>query len=231
MDSNKANTGIFALTIVLVVLAAATLGFMVWVRLYPDPAHAPTIQGGSLVSGYGWGPPILLGSCLLVAVIVQVVTSFSKSKKKDSPHMANVTPLCPDPWLHSIAKDDGPGLGQVVRARILDPYYEFDERPPYIDFRFLVFNGSVYTISVINSAEGHIGFRKHILMGSMKVLSHKNKAVNLVHGGEASFTVRLQLSQQEADLIRNAQRPILFGTLKGRTQMSSITVRANDGGS
>ena len=204
MDSNRANTGTFYLTIFIAVLTAAMLFFMLWARKYPDPAQAPSVNGGTLMSGYGWGPPIFLGSCLLLTVTLQFV---SRRKRRESPPATSAMPPCSDQWLHTIAKDDDPGLSQVVRARVLDPSYEFDEHPAYIDFRILVFNGSVYTVSVSNSVEGHIGFRKQILMGSTKMISHMNKAVNLLHGREASFTVRLQLSQEEADLIRNAQRP------------------------
>ncbi len=139
--------------------------------------------------------------------------------------MPNTMVLCSDQWLHNVAEQDRLDLSNAVRVRVCDPQCKLDELPQYIDFRFLVFNGSVHTISVKDSIGGQIGFRQQVLMGGMRILSQQNKAINLIHGREASFIVRVQLSKEEAELIRNSQDPISdkfhFGQLKTDVHVES----------
>jgi len=82
MDSQKAaswaNVGSFFINIFIAIVAIATLGYMVWVRLYPDPNHAPDVFGGVLVNG--WPPVIVLALCLFVATAVQIV-AFRASRR------------------------------------------------------------------------------------------------------------------------------------------------------
>src|SRR6185295_17219949 len=68
MDSTRANTGTFYLTVVLVILTVVLvlLGLAVW--LYPNP-KLPTLPGGILLKAF-------LGICILVVVGLQILVAF-----------------------------------------------------------------------------------------------------------------------------------------------------------
>jgi hypothetical protein len=81
MEHNRASTGTFYLTMAGVIVAVAMLALMVWSRLYPDPAKAPTVERGALMSGYGWGPPIVLGIILVITTILNLVGGRRSGRK------------------------------------------------------------------------------------------------------------------------------------------------------
>jgi hypothetical protein len=108
-----------------------------------------------------------------------------------------------DKRLHELAQRDRANLSNAVFVHHCEIQYELSEAVPYIDFRFHFFNGAVYEVSVPASIDGYIKFRKARLMGKV-VIARNDNATNVGHASGGYFFVRLQLSREETDLIRNA---------------------------
>lgn len=80
MDAEKAGTGTFyltailvVLTVVLVILGVVTIGLVYWVWRYPTPAQAPELGGGTIPI---WAITILLGVCLILAAGLQLLVAY-----------------------------------------------------------------------------------------------------------------------------------------------------------
>lgn len=105
--------------------------------------------------------------------------------------------------LQDIAQRDLANLSNAVFVYHCEIQPKLSEQVPHIDFRFGLFNGSVYDVSVPDSISGYIKFRKARLMGTI-VIARNDGASNVGHASGGHFFVRLQLSREEADLIRDA---------------------------
>lgn len=81
MDSERRANWPVIIALVMGVPGWIMLALLVWFRLYPDPKQAPTFDGTSLVSGYGWGPPIFLSILLVVTTILNLVVARRGGRK------------------------------------------------------------------------------------------------------------------------------------------------------
>lgn len=111
---------------------------------------------------------------------------------------------CPDKWLHDIAQEDAGNVQKVVSVEGCEIQHELSQQVPHIDFKFTVFNGSVYSISIDGSLEGYILFRKKRLMGSMAI---ESSFKGMGRGYKGDVVLRLQVSREEADWITGENNP------------------------
>jgi hypothetical protein len=85
MDSQKAgnyaNVGMFFIAILALIVSLATLGYMYWVRVYPDPEKVPPMTDtGALTTG--WVPVIIVSASSLFSALVLLLATARRWKNK-----------------------------------------------------------------------------------------------------------------------------------------------------
>jgi hypothetical protein len=108
---------------------------------------------------------------------------------------------CSAKRLHAIADADAENIRNAVVVRGIDFRNEIQEgRIPYIEFKFAIFNMSVYEISIDDSIHGYIRFDKEMLTQHKEISS--NSAINCpVRFSGCYFTIYQRLTKEEADYI------------------------------
>lgn len=184
-------------------------------EIWKDPVWSKVISTGIIVAiGAGYTiatkyyPKLPLASILstsipawlfllLLSLAIGLVVFFLKrylsaaAKNKEE---------CPDKELHKLAKDQKRNLPAFVAIEIR----RIDNQPssqdgPYIDFTFILFNKSVYSIFLEDLIEGWIRFNNCPLNGKRKMYS---KVVNpYTVGLHQHFTIRQWLMQDDIRLI------------------------------
>jgi hypothetical protein len=109
---------------------------------------------------------------------------------------------------HRFADNDRDHIDTAVFVESCQPRYVLKPPSPYIDFTFMVFNGSVYRVSVSNPIEGNILFRDHPLSGRVQI--ERNEVNNLERHARAKFCVRQWLSTEEAAMISETADNVQF---------------------
>lgn len=85
MDSQKAgnyaNVGMFFIAILALIVSLATLGYMYWVRMYPDPEKVPPMTDtGALITG--WVPVIIVSASSLFSALILLLATARRWKNK-----------------------------------------------------------------------------------------------------------------------------------------------------
>ncbi|MCA1577398.1 MAG: hypothetical protein LC794_08555 [Acidobacteria bacterium] len=85
MDSQKAgnyaNVGMFFLTILALIVSMATLGYMYWIRVYPDPEKVPPMMDVGVLET-GWLAVILVASSALISAVALLISSSRRWRNK-----------------------------------------------------------------------------------------------------------------------------------------------------
>ena len=235
MDSkraaNLANIGTFILTLVIAVLTVALLVFAVWVRWYPDPAKAPTPQVEALMSGYGWGPPIFLGGCLLLTVILQMALRRKKGKPtptsvtaqteveqaliKSNAKLASleqkfgVLQARDDEfkWLREIADTQRKAIPDYVVTDCWIIEHDLLRESPFIDFQVSYRSACVYQLSAVR-IRGSVRFANQRL--SCDAVMSQNLVNNLDVGEVGWTTITQPLTRDDAIRILNQNNSFYF---------------------
>lgn len=241
MDSkraaNLANIGTFILTLVIAVLTVALLVFAVWVRWYPDPAKAPTPQVEALMSGYGWGPPIFLGVCLLflgVCLLLQVWLIFRRKKEKPTtPSKDQLDAREADlqqkfdalqskyddtAWLREGADIQAPYVAPFIKTEcwILEPDLS-RESSLFIEFGLRFTSYCMSTLS-FEKTDGFIRFSGQRFSNSPTLV--KNEFKNVHMGSVGFLTIRQQLTTEERAFTLNRSSQFTFDDLHVELRVS-----------
>ena len=105
-------------------------------------------------------------------------------------------------WLHEVAGEDAQDIGKRVFVTPGEVRYNLSSDLPQIDFDFIAFNGSVYSLSIDPTPEGEITCGKKPFIEAKRVNGFKN----LAHGYQGTFTLELRLSPTEAARILKKQQ-------------------------
>jgi hypothetical protein len=157
-----------------------------------------------------------LSASSLIAIVAFIVTLIQRRRHKAKEQK--------DKWLHDIADADRQNIEKCVRVERCEIYTKgLNVDPPYLDFNFTVFNGSVFTISIGDAVKGVIVFRNQPLIGSRDIIYGMK---NVPRGGMGRFTLRQILDARHAQLISEASEEqddwLVFDHL-------NITITAGDG--
>jgi hypothetical protein len=115
---------------------------------------------------------------------------------------------CPDTWLHEIAERDRRQIEWAVKLLDCELTCNTTAVPPYLQFRFKIFNGSVYYVSIERKIGGFITYGDRRLKGD-KFHTGTWKNENLQPRYVTTVEIRQELTEEEATLIataRNEQR-------------------------
>lgn len=110
----------------------------------------------------------------------------------------------PNKRLIAIANNDAADIQEAVIVTGVQFRNEIEYYKRYVDFAFVVFNQSVYDISIDDQlGEGDIIFDKQPLVGVKRI--EENKAQNVRPRTTGSFTVRQHLDSGDIDAIKKAR--------------------------
>ena len=227
MDSNKATVGTFYLTlflafltVILVALGVLTIGSVYWFWRYPNAAQAPAFGGGVLVSY--WGPTIILASCLLLVVALQIVVarlirgkrnqvaaSSGQSESEEASikaqakvgeldrKLSNLQEKFDDTeWLRNIATEQARALQDCVEVDCQIASHKLTGDNPYLDFLISVRNHCVYAVSLSDQMNGSISFGNTRLTHAPVLASNRVKDLAINQLGY--FELHQQLTSNEA---------------------------------
>ncbi|HEX8774667.1 MAG TPA: hypothetical protein VF735_13930 [Pyrinomonadaceae bacterium] len=126
----------------------------------------------------------------------------AETLKISSPSDASPTSeyICPDRWLHGIAEFDKQNINAtiIVTEHKATPYLSSDI--PIIELEFVVFNGSVYTVSADDIVKGYIAFNKQRLnSNNLELISNNIK--RLLPNRIGQIRLSQQLTEAEVKLV------------------------------
>jgi len=125
---------------------------------------------------------------------------------------------CPNETLHRIADNDREQIGEWLKLISVDCVMHFGD-VPYIDFIFWVYNLALVPVSIDDSIAGRISFYKDRQSDRWPMLRRatmeNNRAKNCPFRGSHRFTIRQEVSPEEAALIERSpdNSEFLFGDL------------------
>lgn len=129
---------------------------------------------------------------------------------------------CPDKSIHEYAERDARNIDEAVRLVGRQFGLGMARLPtPYVQFKFTVFNGSAYVVSIDRDIKGFILFQGKRLQGDLVTVPGSHLE-NLQHAATGAFEIRQFLEREQADAIletENAQDSFnfehLYVTIKG----------------
>jgi hypothetical protein len=216
MDWNKASglSGIGNF-----ILGVAVVCLMLWQIFSPQSAQAPSAtQGASHMMT--WILPSVLGLCIVLAAVLHFVAASRTVRKPsatgkvsgtdDKKLQGRITEVedekatleCPDEWLHELAERDRHEIGEVVAVvdcRIYEQRFDLDS--PYITFEFIIFNGSIYPVTIERAVSGFITYSQRRLE---KEITPKGewKAKNIQRGQAVRIWITQWLNKDDVNFIK-----------------------------
>lgn len=125
-------------------------------------------------------------------------------------------------WLHEIARVEKSALSKSVHVLDCEMFHKgYDDPTPEVKFRFLVFNASVFPVTVDDVMKGFIRFGGKPLKGEKMLV---NRVRDLGHGASAEFEVWHEMSRERAKEIASSGSTSYFDFVG-----FEITVKAGSG--
>lgn len=173
-------------------------------------------------NGFPLYKAIILGVALALAIAVMLtlvalaffLTSSGSLKRRRAlmqrPTNDIVTEYLYD-WLLMVADKDLREINQAIRVIGCTVDWITDVSPPYAKFKFEIYNGSVYLVSILANMEGFISYEGSRLKGEM-VMSREWMIENLPPRSTSKFEIRQELTRREANKITDSWNKQDFST-------------------
>lgn len=137
-----------------------------------------------------------------------VIKQPFKIKHKMEKNGRLASPICQDRWLHAIAENDRTEIQNAITVRSIYLSNETEAGKRYVDFKFAIFNKSVYEVSIGESLEGDIIFDKDELITEKRI--DTGSAINCPVRGTGVFIIRQYLDSAEIKDFKNAAEDKTF---------------------
>lgn len=173
----------------------------------------------AFMQGWSWPLIILAGAgvfLVLTIAFVAIATYMERRKLAQKPlaltNVSQVKERCPDKWLHEIADTQKKSIQSHVLIREYRiQHHNLLRESPFIDFNFVVFNASVYTIS-LDKVSGSISYGGQLLAETPILTGDSVKSLSL--GQTGNCVIRQPLSRDDAAYILSMEAQFSFEKLK-----------------
>jgi|ERR1051325_1377909 hypothetical protein len=206
---NAANVGLF-------IIAAFTLGFQIWDRL-------PNGGGLSGVRSWIFRQFYPRHSSSRPAFMCSPHIFREARKNADSRLLVRLNFICPYEWSHEIIQSQAREIRPWIHLQqaTLDDV-DFDRSHPYLQFRFIIYNGSLYRV-FLTTLSGKLDYANQPILGTAKWLG---EAATVAPSERNDFVVRYILDDPD-DVVRikNISSRFALHDLKATIEPSQKRIR------